>query len=169
MRAEADNASAEQAEEKSIKLEREQTEAQAAARKLIEHLSQQGNMLGDWRARAEALLAEAPPTIARPGARRRALGLLGGAALCGAAATMIWALRQPDISAEMAQIFALHAAIQPAAISSGPSLTAASVPVRSAIAVQESKLQLSYQIQAQPLAEVATETIAQAPDPDTEQ
>jgi hypothetical protein len=54
-------------------LAREQAAAKAAAQKLIEHLSRQAETTGDWRVRAESLLADAPApvAIARGGPWRR--------------------------------------------------------------------------------------------------
>jgi hypothetical protein len=74
----------------------------------------------------------------------------------------IWTRQDLPIPAGLEQLFKSHTATQ-AAPAARPL-----APVQSGVVEQASKLQLSYQMGAQPPLEIAAETIAQAPDPDKE-
>lgn len=71
----------EQADALREKCEREQEEAQLLANDLIERMKHKSEAVGEWRVRAEAVLAESPVPASKPGVFRRPLvTVLGGAA-----------------------------------------------------------------------------------------
>ena len=149
---EANKSASREAEATRERLEREQAEAQSVARELIALMSQKREELGEWRVRAEAVLAEAPPTISRERPNKRWLAaLLGGIVLvAGVTAAMTWRPQDPSASTMLAQNTSDRTTVQ------------ATVPQRDIVHVdvaeQASKLQMAYQLTAQSPLDHAVDT-----------